>query len=224
LQAASRMPRARAVETAQGIQGEFTVEIYDQMQRRLRDKGWIETKAIIQCGITGGSALEVGPGPGYLGLVWLKHTDGTQLTGLDISPDMICVARRNAAEYGFTERTEYVESSGAAMPFDDGKFDASFSNGSLHEWADVSKTLAEIWRVLKPGGRLFLSDLRRDMASPVKWFMWLVTRPKEIRPGLITSINAAYTPLEVKALLAESRFTDFTVSCNPIELQVVAGR
>lgn len=218
------MPRARIVETDQGIQGEFTVEIYDQMQRRFRDKGWIETKAIIQSGITGGSALEVGPGPGYLGLEWLKLTAGTQLTGLDISPDMICVARRNAAEYGLTERTEYLENSGATMPFEDNKFDASFSNGSLHEWADVSKTLAEIWRVLKPGGRLFLSDLRRDMVAPVKWFMWLVTRPKEIRPGLTTSINAAYTPAEVKALLAESRFTGFTVSCNPMGFEVVASK
>lgn len=218
------MSRARTVETDRGIQGELTVEIYDQMQRRFRDKGWIQTKAIIQSGITGGRVLEVGPGPGYLGLEWLKHTDRTRLTGLDISPDMISVARRNAAEYGFIERAEYVESIGATMPFDDNQFDASFSNGSMHEWADVSKVLAEIWRVLKPGGRLFLSDLRRDMFAPVKWFMWLVTKPKEIRPGLITSINAAYTPREVKALLAESRFTDFTVSSNPMGLQVVADK
>ncbi len=218
------MPRARVVETDLGIQGELTVEIYNQMQRRFRDKGWIETKAIIQSGITEGSVLEVGPGPGYLGLEWLKYTDRTRLTGLDISPDMISVARRNAAEYDFIERTEYVESSGATMPFDDNQFEASFSNGSLHEWADISKTLAEIWRVLKPGGRLFLSDLRRDMFAPVKWFMWLVTRPKEIRPGLITSINAAYTPTEVKELLAESRFTGFAVSAKPMGLQVVANK
>ena len=220
----NRMPRARVVETNQGIQGEFTVEIYNQMQRRFRDKGWIETKALIQSGITEGRALEVGPGPGYLGLEWLKHTDKTRLTGLDISLDMISVARRNAAEYGFTERTEYVESSGTTMPFEDNRFDASFSNGSLHEWADVFNTLAEIWRVLKPGGLLFLSDLRRDMFAPVRWFMWLVTKPKEIRPGLLTSINAAYTPTEVKALLAESRFTDFTVSCNPMGLHVKADK
>jgi ubiquinone/menaquinone biosynthesis C-methylase UbiE len=218
------MPRDRASETVQGIQGTLTVEIYDQMQRRFRDKGWIETKAIIQNGITEGTALEVGPGPGYLGLEWLKHTDGTRLTGLDISPDMISVARRNAAEYGFTERTEYVESTGEMMPFDDNEFEASFSNGSLHEWADVPKTLCEIWRVLKPGGRLFVSDLRRDMLAPVKWFMWLVTKPKEIRPGLITSIHAAYTRPEVKALMDESRFKDFTVSCNPMGLQVVARK
>jgi len=137
---------------------------------------------------------------------------------------MISLARKNAAEYGFSERTEYVESSGAAIAFDEKEFDASFSAGSLHEWSDVPKTLEEIWRVLKQGGRLFVSDLRRDMISPVRWFMWFVTKPKEIRPGLITSINAAYTPTEVKTLLTESRFTDFTVSCNPMGLRIVARK
>ncbi len=67
------MTRPRVTETDQGIQGEFTVTLYDQMQRRLRDKGWIETKDIIKSGITKGIALEIGPGPGYLGLEWLKN-------------------------------------------------------------------------------------------------------------------------------------------------------
>jgi ubiquinone/menaquinone biosynthesis C-methylase UbiE len=218
------MVRERVVETDEGIQGVYTVEMYDHMQRRFRDKGWMETKAVINSGITSGTALEVGPGPGYLGLEWLKHTDGTRLTGLDISADMISVARRNAAEYGLTERIEYVESTGSRMPFDDHTFDAVFSNGSLHEWSDVPQTLSEIWRVLKLGGRVFISDLRRDMIAPVKWFMWLATKPKAIRPGLITSINAAYTTPEVKALMRDSQFKDFTVSCNPMGLQVIATK
>jgi ubiquinone/menaquinone biosynthesis C-methylase UbiE len=180
------------------------------------------TRAIIKSGLTHGTALELGPGPGYLGLEWLKLTDETRLIGLDISPDMIAVARRNAAEYGFTGRTEYVESSGAGMPFDDGMFEAVFSNGSIHEWSDVPQTLAEIWRVLKPGGRLFLSDLRRDISAPIKWFMWLVTKPKAIRPGFITSVNAAYTKPELKALLEKSPVENFTVSSNPMGLQVIA--
>jgi hypothetical protein len=54
------MTRPRVAETDQGIQGEFTVNIYDQMQRRLTDKGWIETKDILKSGITKGIALENG--------------------------------------------------------------------------------------------------------------------------------------------------------------------
>jgi ubiquinone/menaquinone biosynthesis C-methylase UbiE len=110
------------------------------------------------------------------------------------------------------------------MPFEDGRFDAVFSSGSLHEWSDVQQTLAEMRRVLKPGGRLFLSDLRRDMLAPVKWFVWLATKPKAIRPGLITSIEAAYTPKEVEALFAGSGFEDVKISRNPIGLQVTASK
>ena len=117
------MHRPRVQETDQGIQGELTVAVYDQMQRRFRDKGWIETQSIIKSGITKGAALELGSGPGYLGLEWLKHTKDTTLTGLDISADMIAVARRNAAEYGLVERTEYIKGSGAVMPFGDTKYD-----------------------------------------------------------------------------------------------------
>ena len=54
--------------------------------------------------------------------------------------------------------------------------------------------------------------------------MWLVTKPKGIRLGLITSIKAAYTPTEVKTLLTDSRFTDFTVSSNPMGLRILARK
>ena len=61
------MAKPRVIETNQGIQGELNVAVYDQMQRTFRDRGWIETGEIIKHGITRGHALEVGPGPGYLG-------------------------------------------------------------------------------------------------------------------------------------------------------------
>jgi ubiquinone/menaquinone biosynthesis C-methylase UbiE len=214
------MVKPRVPETDHGIQGEFTVEIYDQMQRRLRDKGWIETKDIIKSGITKGLALEVGSGPGYLGLEWLKNTQGTTLKGLDISADMISIAERNAKEYNLSERVEYVYSSGDKMPFPDETFDAVFTNGSLHEWSDPENTFNEIWRVLKKGGIVFISDLRRDMFFLIKWFLWINTKPKEIRPGLITSINAAYTPDELKELIKGTKLENCVVSGNPIGLKL----
>jgi ubiquinone/menaquinone biosynthesis C-methylase UbiE len=214
------MAKQRVTETDSGIKGEFTVEIYDQMQKRFRDKGWIETKDIINSGITRGTALEIGPGPGYLGLEWLKHTKGTTLKGLDISADMIAVAQRNANDYGMTERTDYVQSSGDKIPFDDETFDAVFSNGSLHEWSNPTGTFNEVWRVLKQDGRLFVSDLRRDIVFLSKWFMWLVTKPKEILPGLITSINAAYSASELIQLVSETKFKNYEVKKNPLGIKV----
>ena len=216
------MAKKRIVETAEGIQGEFDVAMYDAMMRRLRDRGWMETDMVLKDGIKQGLALEVGPGPGYLGLEWLKKTEKTSLKALEISPEMIKVAERNAGEYGLADRVKYIPGDAKEMPFDDNTFDGVFTNGSLHEWAEPERVLSEIYRVLKPGGRLSVSDLRRDMNPVMKWFMWLVTKPKEIRPGLISSINAAYTLKEIKSLLEDSNLKGCEVRQNIIGL-VITG-
>ena len=215
------MVRPRVPETDQGIQGQLTVEVYDQMQRRLRDKGWIETQDVIKAGITSGLALEIGPGPGYLGLEWLKNTQGTALKGLDISADMIAVAERNAEVYQFSERVEYVQSSGAKLPFENELFDAVFTASALHEWSEPERTFNEIWRVLKQGGKLFISDFRRDMFPVLKWLLWLLAKPTAIRPGLLTSINAAYTPYEVKVLIRDTELSSCEIIGSPAELRIV---
>jgi len=217
------MVKPRVVETTEGIQDEYDVQIYDQMMRRMRDKGWLETKLILKAGIRQGLALEVGPGPGYLGLEWLKQTDGTNLRGLDISPEMMSIAKRNADEYGFENRVEYVKGDAQEMPFDDNMFDSVFTNGSLHEWPGPKRVFDEIHRVLKPGGKYCITDLRRDMNPLVKWFMKAVTKPKEIRPGLISSINAAYTVEEIQAILSTSRLKRYTAKRQMMGL-VVTGK
>jgi ubiquinone/menaquinone biosynthesis C-methylase UbiE len=219
------MVKPRVPETDEGITGEIVTEDYNSMMRYMRDKGWIETEArdIIKSGIQAGIALEIGPGPGYLGLEWLKHTDGTMLKGLEISEDMIKIARRNAAEYGLTERVEYHLGDARKMPFEDGYFDAVFSNGSLHEWAYPDEIFNEIARVLKPGGRFHISDMKRDMNLLIKAFMWSICKPKEMRAGLISSINAAYTLPELKDLLSGTKLRGWLIDQNFIGV-AVTGR
>jgi ubiquinone/menaquinone biosynthesis C-methylase UbiE len=218
------MARARIEETREGIQDGITAMHYDRMLRTLRDRGWMETQGIIRSGILSGTALEIGPGPGYLGLEWLKATDGTRLVGLEISPEMIALARRNAEEYGLADRVEYLPGDAHRLPFGDGSFDAVFSNGSLHEWAHPEEVFAEIHRVLKPGGRFFVSDLRRDMCRPLEWFLWLATRPTEMRRGLLSSIRAAYVPEEARRLPGASPLADVPVKANPLGLEISGQR
>lgn len=198
------MVKPRIQETDHGIIGEFNTQAYDEMMRCLRDRGWLETRDIINSGIVHGLALEIGPGPGYLGLEWLKHTRDTTLKGLDISEDMLSLARKNATEYGLSSRVEYFKGDARQIPFENGHFDAVFTNGSLHEWAHPEEIINEASRVLKPGGRYVITDLRRDMALPMRWFLWVFTKSKEMRAGLITSINASYILSEIEALLART--------------------
>jgi ubiquinone/menaquinone biosynthesis C-methylase UbiE len=214
------MTHPRIPETDHGIQGTVTVAIYDQMQRHLCDKGWIETQAILKSGIQQGHALEVGHGPGYLGLEWLKCTQNTRLTGLDISSDMTALAAQNARAYGFENRVQYQGGRGDQLPFGDDVFDAVFSNGSLHEWTDPESTFNEIFRVLKPGGRYFISDLRRDMSVFMRWFLSQGTKPVSIRPYLFTSIDAAYTPTELKTMVTKTCLQSASVSGDLIGLTI----
>jgi len=196
--------KPRVVETNEGIQGEFTVQVYDKMMRNLRDKGWIETDLILETGINYGLSLEIGPGPGYLGLEWLKKSEGTTLRALEISADMIKMAEKNAREYGLQNRVKYVEGDAQKMPFEDNTFDGVFTNGSLHEWSQPSRIFNEVYRCLKPGGKYLISDMRRDMNPFVKWFLKLMTKPREIRPGLISSIDASYTVQEIRSILSKT--------------------
>ncbi len=218
------MVKPRVIETTEGIQGEFDVIAYDRMMRRLRDRGWIETAEILKTGITNGVALEIGPGPGHLGLDWLSKTEETSLVGLEISANMIAMAERNAQEAGLSERAEYVHGDACKMPFEDGIFDAVFTNGSLHEWAEPLAILNEIARVLKPGGRYCISDLRRDMNPLLKALMRAFTRPKVMRAGLISSINAAYIERELRDLVARSELDHPQIKKSVIGLAVIGKK
>ena len=218
------MIKPRIPETDHGIQGQPTVAAYDQMQRALRDKGWIETEALLKAGINEGVALEVGHGPGYLGLEWLQRTQNTTLVGLDISPDMNALVKKNAGDYHLSERTQYRLGNCDRMPFEDQSFDAVFTNGSLHEWANPRAALKEIWRVLKPGGHYFIADLRRDMNFFLHIFLWLNVRPVSMRQGLNTSIQAAYTPAELRELITGTRLENAVIHANAIEISISGSK
>jgi len=111
-------------------------------------------------------------------------------------------------------------SNASTIPFPDNTFDAVFSNGSLHEWEDPILTFNEIYRVLNLEGIFFVSDLKRNMSFLLKFIMKLMTKPKEIKPYLYSSINASYTKEEMVALLKRSNIKNYKIKKNMIGLEI----
>jgi SAM-dependent methyltransferase len=109
----------------------------------------------------GARVLEVGCGPGRLA-IGLASEHGLDVTGLDLDPVMIERARANADRSGKGERgwPSFLVGDVASLAFPDGSFDLVVSTLSMHHWTDRARGLAEIGRVLRPGGRAVVWDLR----------------------------------------------------------------
>lgn len=88
--------------------------------------------------------LDLGCGDGQLTL--RLAATGAIMTGVDASPEMVAAARARGINAD--------NASAQALPYDDQAFDAVFSNAALHWVRDHDAMLAEVYRVLKPGGRL----------------------------------------------------------------------
>ena len=219
------MIKPRVIETNDGIQEQPTVREFDQMARSQRDKGQIDYTALIKNGLTNGAGLEIGPGPGYVGLEWLKMTQGTSLVGLEISEEMIKMAAKNAAEYGFENRVRYIQSNATErFPFNSNTFDAVFSYSSLHEWEKPENVFNEIHRVLKTGGHFLVSDLRRDVSFFIRQIMKAAVKQPSMKAGLLTSLAAAYTKDEINKILSETKLNTFQIVKSPFGMYVTGEK
>jgi ubiquinone/menaquinone biosynthesis C-methylase UbiE len=110
------------------------------------------TRALL-CGGAGGRVLEVAVGTGR-DLAY--YPPGTDLTGVDLSPRMLARARERAEEAGID--AVLVEGDAQDLPFADGEFDSVVCALALCAIPDQRAALAEMRRVLRPGGRLALVD------------------------------------------------------------------
>jgi ubiquinone/menaquinone biosynthesis C-methylase UbiE len=136
--------------------------LYDTLSRFLLGRFVGRIAADVAAAAPGGArVLEVGCGPGHLS-IRLVRQHGLEVTGLDLDPAMIARARANAdrPENGDERRPSFLVGDVAAMAFPDQSFDLVVSTLSLHHWADPTAGLAEVGRVLRPGGRALVWDLR----------------------------------------------------------------
>jgi ubiquinone/menaquinone biosynthesis C-methylase UbiE len=107
--------------------------------------------------------LDVGCGGGQPAIRLKELYPHLHITGIDLSEDMIASARKRAYHRGLA--IQFLVADAQSLPFPDASFDVVFSLGSAKHWPDPLRGLGECWRVLKPGGELFVADATSD-ATP----------------------------------------------------------
>ena len=116
--------------------------------------------------------LDVGSGiGGPARLAASRH--GCRVTGIDLSPDFVALARSLTDRVGLTEQVSFDVGSATSLPYPDGTFSAAMQNHVGMNIADKAAVFAEVRRVLGPGGRFSVYDQMRvgdgDLTFPVPW-------------------------------------------------------
>jgi demethylmenaquinone methyltransferase/2-methoxy-6-polyprenyl-1,4-benzoquinol methylase len=197
---------------ADGVRAMFDriAPVYDAMNRTMTaglDQRWrrATARAVVH---PGDSVLDACCGTGDLAVAAAR--EGGRVTGLDFSERMLERARRKAPAL------EWVEGDLLALPFADGSFDAATVGFGVRNVEDLALGLAELRRVLRPGGRVGVLEITqpRGALRPFYrlWFDRIVPLIGRVLPGgsaytyLPASVRRFPGPDELVRLLEEAGF------------------
>ncbi|HKW33035.1 MAG TPA: class I SAM-dependent methyltransferase [Candidatus Acidoferrum sp.] len=171
--------------------------------------------------------LEVAPGPGYFAIELAKF-GSYQITGLDISETFVKIARDNAAKQSVP--VEFRQGNASRMPFGDASFDFLLCRAAFKNFSEPKSALEEMHRVLRPGGRALIIDLRRDASKES-----INEAVNGMNLGVVNTaltkltfrfmlLKRAYTKNEFEQLISETRFQDFQIREDLIGLEVLLSK
>ncbi|MCQ8771263.1 SAM-dependent methyltransferase [Streptomyces telluris] len=154
--------------------------------------------------------LDVGCGVGQPAMRIARRT-GAQVTGISVSRGQVARATALAEAAGLRDRVEFRYADAMRLPFEDNSFDAAIAIESIFHMPDREQVFREIRRVLRPGGRLVLTDfferdpipagLRSAMDRCLRDFIMTLARPEE------------YVPMLSRAGLRFTELLDITEQC-----------
>jgi len=149
--------------------------------------------------------LEIGCGPGVL-LERVLTGGATSAAGLDHSPDMLALCMERNRETIAEERLQLKLGDAATIPWPTESFTAAISANMFFFIYDPTAVLAELHRVLAPGGRLVLATISGPLppASLRNWWLY---------PPMGPALNV-HTDRQMEAMLTDAGFTDTRVTSN----------
>lgn len=163
----------------------------------------------------GEHVLDVGSGPGLL-VADMARTVGPSglVTGLDINTSMMRVAQRRCEP--ISSHVALVQGDATALPFPDEAFDVAVSTQVYEYIDDVAQALAEVYRILRPGGRILIIDTDWDS---IVWNAKDTALMQRILDAWVERFADAHLPGSLSRLLADSGFSlrrrDVLVLLNP---------
>lgn len=124
------------------------------------------------------SLLDVGCGGGHQLVQIAGVRPGLKLHGLDLSPEQVARASRRLQPLGGVA----TQGSALDLPFPEATFDAVISVASIKHWPDPRQGLREMVRVLKPGGRLYVTEVDRGATlADARAFFYALPAPRCLR-------------------------------------------
>jgi demethylmenaquinone methyltransferase / 2-methoxy-6-polyprenyl-1,4-benzoquinol methylase len=194
--------------------------VYDVMNRVMTaglDRRWrrVTAEATVRRGDT---VLDACCGTGDLAVAGARA--GGRVTGLDFSAPMLERARRKAPDL------EWIEGDVLALPFADASFDAATVGFGVRNVEDLPRALAELRRILRPGGRLGVLEITRPrgLLAPFYrlWFDGVVPLLGKLLPG-----GSAYTylPASVRRFPGPKELGELieTAGFDGVEIRLFAG-
>lgn len=171
----------------------------------------------------GGSVLEVAPGPGYTAIE-LAKLGPYHVVGLDISHTFVRLAAENAARAGVA--VDFRHGDAAHMPFDADSFDLLLCRAAFKNFAEPVQALNEMHRVLRPGGKAVIIDLRPDAPRDA---IDAYVKSKGIGPvnRLLTKlifrhmlVKRAYSQEQFRRMVSQTPFTSCDIRQEGLGLEV----
>jgi len=171
--------------------------------------------------------LEIAPGPGYLSVA-LAKLGPFKITGLDISQSFVRMASEYAKREGVVAR--FIHGSASDIPLEDGLFDLVVCRAAFKNFSEPLKAVNEMHRVLKPGGRAIIIDLRKDaswneieayvdglhVGATNGWFMKFTFKHMLLK--------RAYTEEQMGKLAHDSDFKDCAIARSAVGMEITLIR